>query len=156
MTNVKNEFSKFTGLLVQEFATLSEKFADAVKDGANHSSEKIREAVDEFIEPSSVLAEKLSTAVTEGENEQILKAVEGLIQPSSVLAHKFAGAVKDGAIFVGDRMMTALEEAVITNPIDAKKLADAVKDGTNYANDKMMTAVDDFVDLIKAFKVSKS
>jgi hypothetical protein len=156
MTGVKKEFSKFAGHLVQEFATLSDKFADALKDSANHSSEKILKAVDEFVEPSSVLAEKLSTAIIEGENEQILRAVEGLIQPSSKLVHNFAGAVKDGANIVGDKMITALGETVITTPIDAKKLADAVKGGTNYANEKMMTAIDDFVQLIKTFKVPKS
>jgi hypothetical protein len=155
MTNVKKEFSKFAGQLVQEFSSLSVKFADAVKDGANHSSGRVIEAVDEFVEPSSVLVEKLSIAVKEGENKQILDAVEGLIQPSSVLVHKFADAVKDGAKIVGDKMMTALENAVMPAPIDAKKWADAVKGGTNFTNDKMMSAVDDFVHLIKAFKVSK-
>jgi len=154
MTNFKKEFSKFTVHLVMEFAVLSEKFADAVKDSAHHSSEKILEAVDEFIEPSSVLAEKLSTAVIKGEHEQVLRAVEGLIQPSSKLVHKFADAVKDGANKVGDKMMTALEEVAISS-IDAKKLEEAVKGGTNYANEKMMSAVDDFVHLIKTFKTSK-
>ncbi|RKP56225.1 hypothetical protein D7Z26_06185 [Cohnella endophytica] len=153
--NFKKEFSKFTGHLVLEFAAMSEKFADALKDSAHHSGEKILEAVDEFIVPSSVLAEKLSTAVIKGEREQVLRAVEGLIPPSSKLIHKFADAVKDGANKVGDKMMTALEEAAISTPVDAKKLEEAIKGGTNYANEKMMTAVDDFVNLIKTFKASK-
>ncbi|MCD9026456.1 hypothetical protein [Cohnella silvisoli] len=155
MTNFKNEYHKFTGQLLQEFTTLSVKFADAVKDGANRSSGKIVSAVDEFVEPSSVLVQKLSTAVKEGENKQILEALESLIQPSSVFVHKLADAVKDGANIVGDKMITALEEAVKPAPVDAKKLVDAVKVGTNYANEKMTTAVDDFVQLMKTFKASK-
>ncbi|WP_239618258.1 hypothetical protein [Cohnella mopanensis] len=155
MLNFKKEFSKFKVHLVLEFAALSEKFADAVKESAYHSSEKIIEAVDEFIEPSSILAEKLSTAVIKGEREQVLRAVEGLVQPSSKLVHIFADAVKDGAKKVGDKMMIALEESAISTPIDAKKLEEAVKGGTNYANEKMKTAVDDFVHLMKTFKAPK-
>ncbi|MCD9026476.1 hypothetical protein [Cohnella silvisoli] len=108
----KKEFSRLAGFMVQEFATLSEKFAVAVKEGANRSSEKILEAVDEFVEPSSVLVEKLSTAVKEGENKRILEAVKGLIQPSSALVHKFTDAVKDGANFVGGKMMTTVDDFV--------------------------------------------
>ncbi|MFB5763274.1 hypothetical protein [Paenibacillus medicaginis] len=159
MTDVNQGFSVFAKQLLKELASLSghltDKFADAVKDGADRSSEKIMEAVIEFAEPSSVLVEKLTTAVKEGENNKILEAVDGFIQPSSVLVHKISVSVKEGAALVGEKMVTALEDSVKPDPVDAKKFREAVKDGTSMANEKMKRAVEDFSEMIKAFKVGK-
>jgi hypothetical protein len=151
----KQEFSKFAKQLYNEFSNFTDKCADAVKDGANHSVGKLLGAVDEFVEPSSVLIEKLTTAVKDGKNEQIMDAVDGLIEPSSIMVRKFASALKDGTNIVGGKMMTALEEAVKPTPIDAKKLTDAAKVGTNYPGDKVMTTVDGLVQKFKAFKAPK-
>jgi hypothetical protein len=155
MAGGKQEFSKFARQLYNEFSNFSDKCADAVKDGANHSVGKLLGAFDEFVEPSSVLVEKLTTAVKDGKNEQIIDALDGMIEPSSIMVRKFGSALKDGTIIVGEKMMTALEEAVKPAPIDAKKFADNVKVGTNYAGDKMMTTVDDLVQKFKAFKAPK-
>jgi hypothetical protein len=155
MAGGKQEFSKFAKQLWQEFSNFSDKCADAAKDGANHSVGKLMGAVDEFVEPSSVLIEKLTTAVKNGKNEQIVEAVDGLIEPSSIMVRKFAIALKDGTNIAGEKMITALEEAVKPAPIDAKTLADAVKVGTNYAGDKMMSTVDDLVQMFKASKARK-
>jgi hypothetical protein len=155
MTGIKQGFSIVAGHLLKEFTNLSEQFADAVKDGAAYSGEKIREAVDEFVEPSSVLVEKFTTAVKDGENEQILEAVDELIRPSSQLLHKCKDAVKDSAIFIGEKMLTAMEQSVLPKPVEAEKFADVVKTGTNFAGEKMMKTVEDFTQMVKAFKVSK-